>query len=143
MTSKRSFYSCFSLFNNELRETKKFAAIKQEMDRVFGEGTLPGDIHLFRTATSNNLIVNYKYYYYSLSGRKTLVKYTCIATWLACIFSEAVNKGLMSKVDYRLFFKNNLWQYIESLKPKKKTKPAKKRQWVSVVSVPFGGMNRR
>ena len=142
-TSKRSFNSCLTFFNSELKDTATFAAIKEEMDRVFGGDVKLRSKDLFRTASSNSMIVNYKYYYYSLNGHKTLVADTCVATWLACLFSEAVNRGLMSKIDYHLFFKNHLWRYIESIKSKGKSKPAKKRPWVSIVSVPFGGMNRR
>lgn len=142
-TSKRSFNSCFVIFYNEMKDTAAFASIKEEMSKVFGEDVTLRKNNLFRVASSKNIIVNYKYYYYSLNGRKTLIVDTCIATWLACLFSEAVNKGLMSKVDYHLFFKNHLWRHIEAVKPKSKAKPAKKRPWVSIVSIPFGGMNRR
>ncbi len=52
-----------------------------------------------------------------------------------------IAEGHITKMDYHLFVKTYLSEVLKS--KKKKTKSAKKRQWVSIVSVPFGGMNRR
>ncbi len=143
MTCNRGFSSCFTSFIAEVDNSKKLAAIKEEMDKVFGEDVKISNIKLFRKMLTRQLRVNYNYYYYSLSGRRTLIQKKCIATWLASAFSEAVNQGLISKTDYHSIFKNHLWQDIQSLKKKKKKPTKPKRQWVSIISVPFGGMNRR
>ena len=146
-TRLKSFNSCYSFYFNNIREKESFAPIQEKMVKVFGEELKPSTLQLFRSGKiAKNFNVTYTYYYYSLRGHKSLVQVQCFATWLASLFSEAVNKGLITKIDYHLFFKEHLYNYIEAVKPKRKKKPISpkhKRPWVSIVSVPFGGMNRR
>lgn len=139
VTSPRGFSSCLSTFKCEAKSNKNLACIKEEMDKLFGENVTFGNQYLFREMAIKQIAVQYKYYYFSLRGRKTLIKHKCLATWLASIFSEAVNKELITKVEYYMFFKKHLSPYFKKVNKK----PAKKRPWVSIVSVPFGGMNRR
>ncbi len=141
LTSSQSFASCATNFNINQKEIEMFAEIKKELKRVFGNDLVVSKLPLFKTKVIKGINVNYKYHYYALNGHKVLIKNRCIATWLASLFSEAVNQEIISKADYRQIYKIYLWKYIQSMK--KKTVMPKKRPWVSVVSVPFGGMNRR
>lgn len=141
MTRGQSFSSCATYFNTNQKEIEVFADIKKEMIRVFGNDVSVSKLPLFKTKVIKGINVNYKYHYYALNGRKVLIKNRCIATWLASIFSEAVNQEIISKADYRQIYKTFFWKPIQSMK--KKTIMPRKRPWVSVVSVPFGGMNRR
>ena len=141
LTSSQSFASCATNFNINQKEIEMFAEIKKELKRVFGNDLVVSKLPLFKTKVIKGINVNYKYHYYALNGHKVLIKNRCIATWLASLFSEAVNLEIISKADYRQIYKTYLWKYIQSMK--KKTVMPKKRPWVSVVSVPFGGMNRR
>ncbi|MBR1502953.1 MAG: hypothetical protein IJ618_03600 [Prevotella sp.] len=141
MTSGKSFSSCATNFNINQKEIEMFAEIKKEMKRLFGDDLIVSKLPLFKTKVIKGINVNYKYHYYAMNGHKVLIKNRCIATWLASIFSEAVNQERISKADYRQIYKTYLWKYIQSMK--KKSVMPQKRPWVSVVSVPFGGMNRR
>lgn len=141
MTRGLSFSSCATYFNTNQKEIESFADIKKELKRVFGNDMAVSKLSLFKTKVIKGINVNYKYHYYALNGRKVLIKHRCIATWLASIFSEAINQEKISKAEYRQIYKTFFWKPIQSLK--KKTVIPRKRPWVSVVSVPFGGMNRR
>lgn len=141
MTFGQSFDSCATYFNSIQKEIETFADIKKELKRVFGDEIVLSKLPLFKTKVIKGIKVNYKYHYFALNGRKVLVKNRCVATWLASIFSEAVNLEKISKADYRQIYKTYLWKYIQSMK--KKSVMPKKRPWVSVVSVPFGGMNKK
>ena len=139
VTSPRGFSSCLSVFRSEAKTNRNLAIIKEEMDKLFGEDVTLGNQYLFREMAIKQIAVQYKYYYFSLNGRKTLIRHKCLATWMASIFSEAVNKEMMTKVEYYQFFRKHLSPYFKKVN----NKPAKKRPWVSIVSVPFGGMNKR
>lgn len=141
MTRGQSFASCATYFNSNQKEIEAFADIKKELKRIFGNDIVVSKLPLFKTKVIKGIKVNYKYHYYALNGRKVLIKNRCIATWLASILSEAVNQERIIKADYRHFYKTYLWKPIQSMK--KKTVMPQRRPWVSVVSVPFGGMNRR
>ena len=143
MKNSRHLNTCQNRFFFGKIVPNRVASIRDELRNLLGEEYIGKEMPLFKVVGSvtKAYIVKYKYYYFSTTGRKTLIKDECYATWIACALSEAVNKGHISKMDYHLFIKTYL---SEVLKPKKKkTKSAKKRQWVSIVSVPFGGMNRR
>lgn len=141
LTSSQSFASCSSFFYINQKELEAFADIRKELKRVFGNDVSVSKLPLFKTKVIKGINVNYKYHYYALNGRKVLIKQRCVATWLASIFSEAINQEKISKADYRQIYKTYLWKPIQSMK--KKSVIPRKRPWVSVVSVPFGGMNRR
>ena len=141
MTKGRSFVSCATDFKIYQKEIEGFADIYKEMKRVFGNDVVVSKLPLFKTKVFKGVNVLYKYHYYALNGRKALIKHMCIATWLACIFSEAVNQEIITKADYRQIYKSHIWKYIQSMK--KKPRRPRRRPWISVVSVPFGGMNRR
>lgn len=141
MTRGQNCASCATYFNTNQKEIEAFADIKKELKRIFGNDMVVSKLPLFKTKVIKGFNVNYKYHYYALNGRKVIIKNRCIATWLASIFSEAVNQEKISKADYRQIYKTYLWKPIQSMK--KKSVMPKKRPWVSVVSVPFGGMNRR
>ena len=63
------------------------------------------------------------------------------------ILSEALNSNKLSEPLYRLLIKKYMPDEklpIKSIPEKRGKKKRKKpRQWFSVVSVPFGGMNKR
>ena len=141
MTRGQSFSSCATYFNTNQKEIEAFADIKKELKRIFGNDMVVSKLPLFKTKVIKGITVNYKYHYYAVNGRKVLIKNRCVATWLASIFSEAVNQEEIYKADYRQIYKTYLWKPIQSMK--KKSVMPQKRPWVSVVSVPFGGMNRR
>lgn len=144
MKKPSSFNYCQSLFFDDKQPPKQVLNIRKALQDLLGEEYVCMRMPLFRTIGSitKTRVVKYKYYYYSVTGRRRFVKEECFATWILCALSEAVNKGKISKIDYCVFVKTN--KLLEVLKPKKNTnKPASKRPWVSVVSVPFGGMNRR
>ena len=141
MTSSQSFPSCASSFFKNQSQIDIFPVIKNELKRVFGNEASISKLPLFKTKVIKGINIQYKYHYFGLNGRMTLIKHRCVATWLASIFSEAVNQEKISKADYRQIYKTFLWKPIQSLK--KKSVMPNKRPWVSVVSVPFGGMNRR
>lgn len=143
MKNPRHLNTCQNRFLYGKIVPKQVASIRDALRNLLGEEYVSKEMPLFKVvgSTTKTYVVKYKYYYFSITGRRTLVKEECFATWIACALSEAVNKGHITKMDYHLFVKTYL---SEVLKPKKKkTKPAKKKQWVSIVSVPFGGMNRR
>ena len=143
VTAPCGFSACYAYFKLKTQNYKKLAEIKHEMDKVFGEGAKPTDFRMARIMNTKGLNVINKYYYFSQTGRKSYIKENkCLLTWIASVFSEAVNKDLMTKADYHLFFKTYLAQDFET-KKKRKYKSPKVNNWVSVVSVPFGGMNRR
>ena len=141
MTSGLSFDSCATYFNSNQEEIEMFADIKKELIRIYGNEIGVYKLPLFKTRVIKDIKVSYKYHYYALNGRKTLITHRCVATWLASIFSEALNQGKISKADYRQIYKTYLWKPIQSMK-KKSVRP-KRRPWVSIVSVPFGGMNKK
>ena len=141
LKKSQSFDSCASSFYKNMNSVEAFADIKKELKRVFGNEISVSKLPLFKTKVIKGINVHYKYHYYALNGRKVLIKHRCIATWLASIFSEAVNQEKISKADYRQIYKTFFWKPIQSMK--KKSVMPQKRPWVSVVSVPFGGMNRR
>lgn len=144
MKKPSSFNYCQSLFFDDKQPPKQVLNIRKALQDLLGEEYVCMRMPLFRTIGSitKTRVVKYKYYYYSVTGRRRFVKEECFATWILCVLSEAVNKGKISKIDYCVFVKTN--KLLEVLKSKKNTnKPASKRPWVSVVSVPFGGMNRR
>lgn len=141
MTYGQSFESCATYFNKNQKKIETFADIKKELKRVFGNEIVVSKLPLFKTKVIKGIKVNYKYHYYALNGHKVLIKHRCIATWLASIFSEAANQEKILKADYKQIYKTYLWKPIQSTK--KKSVMPKKRPWVSIVSVPFGGMNRR
>ena len=145
VTAPCGFSSCYAYFILKASSYKKLADIKEEMNKVFGEDIKAADLKLARLMNSKGINVTYKYYYYSKTGRKSYIKddNKCLLTWIASVFSEAVNKELITKVDYHLFYKTYLAQEFESKKKKRRLKAPKMSKWVSVVSVPFGGMNRR
>lgn len=143
MKNHRPFNYCQSRFFHDKQPPKQVLNIRKALEDLLGEEYISKDMPLFKTmgSTTKMLVVKYKYYYYSITSRRTLVKDECFATWIACALSEAVNKGNISKIDYYVFVKK--YNLLDVVKPKKKAKPAKKRPWVSIISVPFGGMNRR
>lgn len=141
MTYGQSFESCATYFNKNQKKIETFADIKKELKQVFGNEIVVSKLPLFKTMVIKGIKVNYKYHYYALNGHKVLIKHRCIATWLASIFSEAVNQKKILKADYKQIYKTYLWKPIQSTK--KKSVMPQKRPWVSIVSVPFGGMNRR
>lgn len=143
MKAPRHLNTCQNRFFFGKIVPKQAANIRETLRNLLGEEYIGKEMPLFKVVDSTNktYVVKYKYYYFSITGRRTLVKEECFATWIACALSEAVNKGHITKMDYHLFVKTYLSEVLKS--KKKKTKSAKKRQWVSIVSVPFGGMNRR
>ena len=141
MTSGQSFASCATCFYINQKEIEEFADLRKELKRVFGNDVSVSKLPLFKTKVIKGINVNYKYHYYALNCHKVLIKNRCVATWLASIFSEAVNQEKLSKAEYRQIYKIYLWKPIQSMK--KKSVMHKKRPWVSIVSVPFGGMNKR
>ena len=141
MTSGHSFASCATKFNNNQKKIDEFVDLKKELKRIFGNEVAVSKLPLFKTMVIKGIKVNYKYLYYALNGHKVLIKHKCVATWLASIFSEAVNQEKISKADYREIYRAYLSKPIQSSK-KKSVRP-KSRPWVSIVSVPFGGMNKR
>ncbi len=145
VTAPCGFSSCYAYFMLKTDSYKKLAAIKQEMNKVFGDGAKAVDLRMARVMNIKGIKVINKYYYYSQTGRKSYIKEEnkCLLTWIASVFSEAVNKELITKADYHLFYKSYLSQEFESKKKKRKFKQLKMSKWVSVVSVPFGGMNKR
>jgi len=145
VTAHCGFTSCYSYFMLKTENYKKLAAIKQEMDKIFGEDAKAVDFSLARMMNTKGINVTYKYYYYSQTGRKSYIKdeNKCLLTWIASVFSEAVNKELVTKGEYHLFYKTYLAQEFDAKKKKQKFKRPKISKWVSVVSVPFGGMNKR
>lgn len=141
MTSGLSFESCAAYFNLNQEKIEIFDDIKKELKRIYGNEVGVYKLPLFKTRVIKGIKVSYKYHYYALNGRKSLIEHRCVATWLASIFSEAVNQEKISKADYRQIYKTYLWKPIQSMK--KKPAMPKRRAWVSVVSVPFGGMNKK
>lgn len=138
MTAERSFTSCSSEFKNS--KVNLLNRLYKELFMTLGDSFFNDTIPLYHSMKINKRgVVSYDYYYYTLNWRKKLVPKTCMATWIACFLSEAVNKDLLSKCDYSQLYKDYLRAYLGTLKRKKK----RKKQWVSVVSVPFGGMNKR
>ena len=140
MTCGHSFTYCATHFNKNSEKIEEFADIKKELVHIFGNDMITIKLPLFKTMEIKGNNVYYKYYYYAMNGHKVNIKHSCIATWLACIISEAVNQKKMLKADYKQIFKTYLWKPIQSTKMKSVKR--RKRPWVSVVSVPFGGMNR-
>ena len=144
VTAPCGFSSCYAYFMLKTQNYKKLAEIKHEMDKVFGEDASPADFRMARMMNTKGIKVINKYYFFSQTGHKSYIKENkCLLTWIASVFSEAVNKDLMTKVDYHLFFKKFLAQEFGTKNKKRKFKSPKINNWVSVVSVPFGGMNRR
>lgn len=141
LKKSQSFDSCARSFYKNMNSVEAFADIKKELKRVFGNEISVSKLPLLKTKVIKGINVHYKYHYYALNGHKVLIKHRCMATWLASIFSEAVNQEKISKAEYRHIYKSFFWKPIQSMK--KKPVMPKKRPWVSVVSVPFGGMNRR
>ena len=138
MTADRSFTSCAREFRNS--KVNLLNRLYNELIMMFGDSFFNDTIPLFHSMKTNKYnVVSYDYYYYTLNWRKKLVPKTCMATWIACFLSEAVNKDLLSKFDYSQLYKDYLRAYLGTLKRKKKGK----KQWYSVVSVPFGGMNKK
>ena len=138
MTDEKSFTSCA----REFKKTKVnlLIRINSELIMLLGDSFFNGAIPLFQSMKTNKYnVVTYDYYYYTLSWRKKLVPKTCMATWIACFLSEAVNNDLLSKYDYSQLYKDHLRAYLGTLKRKK----IGKKRWYSVVSVPFGGMNKK
>ena len=144
VTAPCGFTSCYSYFMLKAESYKQMSAIKQEMDKVFGENAKAGDFRLARVPKIKGIKVAYKYYYYSQTGRRSYIKdeNKCLLTWMASVFSEAVNKELITKADYHSFFMKYLAPELVA-KKKRKFKSPKMSHWVSIVSVPFGGMNKR
>ncbi len=143
MKTPRHLNTCQNRFFFGKIVPKQAASIREALRNLLGEEYVSKEIPLFKVvgSTTKAYVVKYKFYYFSITGHRTLVKEECFATWIASALSEAVNKGHITKMDYHLFVKTYLSEVLKS--KKKKTKSAKKRQWVSIVSVPFGGMNRR
>lgn len=141
MTSSRSFDSCANYLIYNQKKIEILEDIKKELKRIFGSEDGLFKLPLFKTMVIKNIKVSYKYHYYSLNGHKVIIEHKCFATWLASIFSEAVNQEKITKADYRQIYRKYLSEPIQSTK-KKYVKP-KRRPWVSVVSVPFGGMNKK
>ena len=142
MSEGRRFDSCPSYFIGNQNQIDAFENIMDELKRIFGDDVSLSKLPLLKVEVIKGSNVNYKYYYFARSGRKVLVRHRCVATWLACIFSKAVKQKKLLKADYMKIFNSYLWKPIQSVKIKP-VKPHKKRPWVSVVSVPFGGMSRR
>ena len=138
MTADRSFTSCAREFRNS--KVNLLNRLYNELIMMLGDSFFNDAIPLFHSMKTNKYnVVSYDYYYYTLSWRKKLVPKTCMATWIACFLSEAVNNDLLSKYDYSQLYKDHLRAYLGTLKRKK----IGKKRWYSVVSVPFGGMNKR
>ena len=138
MTADRSFTSCAREFKNS--RVNLLNRLNDELIMMLGESFFNDSIPLFHSMKTNKYnVVSYDYYYYTLNWRKKLAPKTCFATWIACFLSEAVNMDLLSKFEYSQFYKKHLRAFLGTLKRKKKGK----KQWYSVVSVPFGGMNKR
>lgn len=139
LKANRSFIECLNCFRTNVDKDEWCKSVYEEMKRMFGEDVSIGKLPLATTMKIKQIRVQRDYYYFSIRGNKKVINCKCIPSWLACIASEALNQNKISRVEYQSFFKKYLWRSLQSKKP---TTP-KKRRWVSVVSVPFGGMNRR
>lgn len=140
MINELSFASCETRLNKG-----KYRNVLDKIERDFQLLQI-GNINLLKLPLYNSMniskgtIVKHNYYYYTLSFRKKLVTTQCLATLIACKLSEAVNCKKIFKDTYLEIYKKHLDDYIKLIKspPKKK-----KKVWYSIVSVPFGGMNRK
>lgn len=149
LAQEKHMLSAFSFSSNEIicnriKTQILFDKIKEDIRILQNENVNLLSLPLFNSMIINKgIVVTRKYYYYTSSFRKKLVTTECLATLIACKLSEAVNNNIISWNTYYEIYKKHLHKYIKLIKSPPKKKRKKKKIWYSVVSVPFGGMNKR
>lgn len=147
-TEVLSFYSSFTTclgVLNELYKEHGHIDLREDLEPIFGASYR----FKFSDLLSQRGLFNKvsRYYYYDRNGEKNTILYKCLATLIVSILSEALNSNKLSEPLYRLLIKKYMPDEklpIKSIPEKRGKKKRKKpRQWFSVVSVPFGGMNKR
>ncbi len=144
MTLEIPFKLCLSVFNT-LYHNSDILSLKSDFDNIYGVGYCFSYSDLSFRKSRNNKST---YYYFDRECVKEKIRYKCLASFILCLLSYAVELNKMTKTEYKEILKNQLKNYVNI--PKKivqrkgaKKKNIEKRQWVSVISVPFGGMNKK
>ena len=139
MLNSRSFTSCETYNKKEFVDI--ITKIENNINLLENKDIKIIALPLFDTIKiSKGIKVSRIYYYYTMSLRKKIVKSQCLATWLASKLSGALNDSIISKKTYYTIYKTQLNEYLKQIKTPSSHK--KNKTWYSVVSVPFGGMNR-
>ena len=143
LLSPKSFLACdkraINIINHILSKR-----IEKDIENVQKKRIEILNMPLYETMViSKGTKVARKHYFYTLSFRKKLISTECIGTWLACKLSGAVNENFITKETYLIIYSKYLHEYIKQIKSTPSRKTGSHKTWYSVVSVPFGGMNKR